>query len=94
MASRKTNGKTLTVKTCKQITNLVLNYLNDTLAPRLKREFDRHLQLCPDCVAFLNTYRKTVALAKSVRAETMPEQVRRNILGFLKARARGKRTSA
>jgi hypothetical protein len=60
----------------------------------IKREFDQHLRICPDCVAFLNTYRKTVAVAKSVRAADMPEQVRRNILGFLQARARGKRTGA
>ena len=32
MASRKTNGKALTGKTCKQIADLVLNYSNDTLA--------------------------------------------------------------
>ena len=94
MASRKTNKKTLTRKTCKQIADLVLDHLNDTLAPRIKREFDQHLRLCPDCVAFLNTYRKTVAVAKTVRAEDMPAQVRRNILGFLQARARGKRTGA
>jgi len=93
MALRKTNEKALTGKTCKQVADLVLNYLNETLAPRIKREFDQHLRICPDCVAFLNTYRKTVAVAKSIRAEDMPEQVRHNILGFLQARARGKLTN-
>ena len=84
----------LSKKTCKQITDLVANYLNDNLAPRVKRQFVEHLKICPDCVAFLNTYRKTIAVGHSLGAENMPENVRRNILGFLRSRARGRRTRA
>ena len=92
MASRKTNGKALTPKTCEQIADLVLDYLNDGLLPRVKRKFDQHLRICPDCIAFLNTYRKTIAVTKSVRVQDMPEEVRCNILNFLQGR--GKRTGA
>lgn len=93
MAARKTNVKTLTQKTCKQIADLVLNYVNDTLAAQVKRDFDQHLRICPDCVAFLNTYRKTVAVINSVKVEDLPEKVRRNILDFLHGRARRRPTS-
>ena len=84
----------LSKKTCKQITDLVANYLNDNLGPRVKRQFVEHLKICPDCVAFLKTYRKTIAVGHSLRAENMPEKVRRNILNFLHSRARGRRTRA
>jgi hypothetical protein len=84
----------LSQKTCKQITDLVANYLNDSLGPRVKRQFDEHLKICPDCIAFLNTYRKTIAVSHSLRAEDMPEKVRRNVLGFLHSRARRRRTRA
>ena len=90
MATRKTNLNALTNKTCKQIADLVFNYINDTLAPRVKRDFNQHLTICPDCVAFLNTYRKTVAVTRSVRAEEMPANVRDNILDFLRRRPRRK----
>jgi Putative zinc-finger len=93
MAARKTTAKALTNKTCKQIADLVFNYINDTLAPRVKRDFNQHLKICPDCVAFLNTYRNTVAVTRSVRAEEMPANVRDNILDFLRRRARQNRTS-
>jgi hypothetical protein len=92
MARRKRNGTPLTARTCKQITDLLSKYLNDGLGPRLKRDFEHHLKICPDCVAFLNTYRKTVSLVHSIRAEDMPDSVRRNILTFLKSRARRGRT--
>jgi anti-sigma factor RsiW len=94
MAARKTTVKALTSKTCKQIADLVFNYINDTLSPRVKRDFNQHLTICPDCVAFLNTYRKTVAVTRSVRAEEIPAKVSDNILDFLRRRARQNRTSA
>jgi hypothetical protein len=94
MAARKTKINRLRKNTCKRIADLVLSYLNDGLAPRVRRQFDQHLSICPDCVAFLNTYRKTVGIIKSVRAEDLPEKVRRNILDFLHSRARRKPTSA
>ena len=51
--------------TCKGATSLIDNYLNGGLAPRVKLLFEDHLRACPDCVAFLNTYRKTLELARS-----------------------------
>ena len=88
MATRKKGQKILTNKTCKQITDLVFNYLNDKLSPNVKRDFQQHLRICPDCVSFLNTYRKTVSVTRSVRPEEIPPRVRNNILDFLRGRMR------
>lgn len=76
----------LAAKTCKQITDLVLNYFDGTLSPPLTREFGRHLRMCPDCVRFLRTYKKTVAITRSVAVSDMPPNVRDNILRFLRKR--------
>lgn len=88
MAIRKRTPKDSTNKTCKQMTNLVLGYVTGTLGAAIKRDFERHLRLCPDCVNFLNTYRKTVAVAKSVDAAEIPEPVRESILNFLRRQTR------
>jgi hypothetical protein len=93
MPARKAPAKTLTNKTCKQMTELVYDYLRDALGPRVKRDFKKHLAICLDCVSFLNTYKKTVQITRSVRVEDMPAKVRDNILAFLRRRARGNRTS-
>jgi hypothetical protein len=88
MAKRKQTSAVLTTKTCKQMTDLVLGYLTGAIDARTKREFEQHLRICPDCVSFLNTYRKTVAVTQSVDSTEIPDSVRENILGFLRRRIR------
>ena len=88
MKARSANLKRLPRKSCKEIADLVSNYLNNSLQPRLKQQFEEHLKICPDCMAFLKTFRKTVALVHSVDAADMPEDVQRNIWNFLRNRAR------
>ena len=92
MANRKKALKTLPPKTCKEITGLILDYLNDTLSPSVRRDFNRHLRICPDCVAFLRTYEKTASVTRSVRIEELPPKVRGNILDFVRARTKKSRT--
>jgi anti-sigma factor RsiW len=82
MAARK--AKTLTNKTCKEITDLILGYLHGQLSPTVRRDFQRHLRICPDCVSFLKTYKKTASVTRSIRAEGIPPRVRNNILDFLR----------
>jgi uncharacterized protein (DUF2267 family) len=88
MAEGKKAQKILTNKTCKQITDLVFDYLNDKLSPNVKRDFEQHLQICLDCVNFLNTYKKTVSVTRSIRPKEIPPRVRKNILNFLRSRVR------
>jgi hypothetical protein len=84
----------LTNKTCKQMTDLVFDYLNDKLGPRIKRDFEQHLRICPDCVNFLNTYKKTVSVTRSIRPEEIPPRVQNNILDFLRTRVRKSGTNS
>jgi len=88
MAKRTAATKKLTNKTCRQISELVFDYLNENLIPATKRDFEQHLSICPDCVSFLNTYKKTVAVTSSVNVEQLPPNVRENILAFLRKRIR------
>lgn len=75
-------------KTCNEMTALVLGYLTDTLSANVKRDFEHHLTICPDCVNFLNTYKKTVAVTQSVEPSDIPAPVRDSILSFLRKRVR------
>lgn len=50
--------------TCKQLIEFIAEYLDDAIAPDAKHEFERHLKVCPSCVAYLDSYRKTIELGK------------------------------
>ena len=88
MAKARTTRRPLSAKTCKQITDLLLDYLTDKLSPKLRQDFHKHLEICPDCVSFVNTYKKTVKATATLRSEEIPPKVRDNVLGFLRAKLR------
>jgi anti-sigma factor RsiW len=41
---------------------IVTAYLEDTLDDDLRRRFERHLTSCDDCVAYIETMRRTVVI--------------------------------
>ena len=86
MPERRNASRPLTNKTCKEISDLVLAYLADKLRPKTKKDFKTHLKICPDCLSFLNTYKKTVTTTRSLDVAKMPARVRDNILSFLRKR--------
>jgi anti-sigma factor RsiW len=47
---------------CKKEVSLIADYLAASFTPQVKQAFDAHLEACPDCVAFLQTYRKTIEI--------------------------------
>jgi anti-sigma factor RsiW len=75
--------------TCQQITALILDYLTGELNAETALAFKAHLRKCPDCIAFLSTYQKTVHAARSLRHESIPLQMRRRIRQFLRERIKG-----
>jgi anti-sigma factor RsiW len=66
-------------------------YLDGELAPNLRRQFDGHLAECEDCRSYLDTYRRVVALGRSVgsvgddaTAAGVPEELIQSIRHVLK----------
>jgi anti-sigma factor RsiW len=50
--------------TCRDFAEFVWAYLTDELPSPQRFEFDAHLAVCPHCVVYLDTYRKTVEMGK------------------------------
>jgi anti-sigma factor RsiW len=72
--------------TCQQVTVLLVEYVNDTLAPETMRAFQEHLRDCADCLAYLRTYRATIRALGTVRYEDMPTALQDRLLSFLHTR--------
>ncbi|HEY8923126.1 MAG TPA: zf-HC2 domain-containing protein [Polyangia bacterium] len=48
---------------CKEIVELVTEYLGDALSPRDRTRFEDHLSTCPPCTAYLAQMKTTFELA-------------------------------
>jgi anti-sigma factor RsiW len=79
---------------CSEVLEFLWAYVAGELPPERAHEFDRHLAVCPSCRAYLDSYRKTIALSReSFRpelrgpaAEALPEDL---IQAVLAARRQG-----
>jgi len=62
-------GKVVTSKgeeyvTCEEVITFLLDYLTRELTADEEREFERHLEICPSCVAYLRSYKQAIALGR------------------------------
>ena len=72
---------------CRELIELLSSYEDDTLEPERRAVFDRHIGICPPCLAYLASYRATVAAGRSVcdeeddeLPEDLPDELLRAIL--------------
>ena len=61
--------------TCQQLIDFIGRYRDDELDAQTRNEFDRHLSVCPSCVAYLKTFEQTVLLAKASAQDPAPPDV-------------------
>ena len=55
---------------CREFVAFLNRYIEGELAPERRAVFERHLAICSDCTAYLDSYRKTMALSvQALRAE-------------------------
>lgn len=73
--------------TCRELIEFLMDYASGELLPEVKAEFERHLERCPPCIAYLDTYMKTRELARDACKEPdepadqqVPEELIRAIL--------------
>ncbi len=53
---------------CREFTEFLHEYLFGNLPARELAEFEKHLAECPWCVAYLDSYQKTMALERAAFA--------------------------
>lgn len=70
---------------CRQIADLLGDYLDGTLPKRTRDLLEWHIDGCPPCVAFVNTYRGTVDAAAKLRQAEFPPELRQRLLAVLRA---------
>lgn len=60
---------------CQQWVELVTDYLEGALPPKLRQAAERHLADCPHCREYLEQVRRTIAVAGGLRDEDVPDEL-------------------
>lgn len=74
--------------TCRELVDFLSDYLDGQLPSDVAERFQKHLDCCPPCVCFLNTYKTGAELARAALADEdccVPEELVRAILAARKA---------
>jgi anti-sigma factor RsiW len=61
--------------TCRQCAELLLEFLSGELQRELHEMMQEHLQSCPPCVHFVETYRITITLSRKLPPAELPPDV-------------------
>jgi anti-sigma factor RsiW len=61
---------------CRQVVELVTDYLEDALPASLRVAVEQHLLSCPHCVTYVEQVRTTAASLRDVPAESISPQAR------------------
>jgi predicted anti-sigma-YlaC factor YlaD len=68
------------ITSCAEIVDLVTDYLEGTLPPELRLEFERHLVACPPCRGYLMQMRGLLRVAGRLREEQLPPELREALI--------------
>jgi anti-sigma factor RsiW len=61
---------------CRQVVELITNYLEGALSRTQRRRFDAHLADCEHCSEYLAQMRRTIELTGRLRAEDLTPEMR------------------
>jgi anti-sigma factor RsiW len=66
--------------TCKELVELVTDYLEGALAPAERARFEAHLATCSGCRSYLEQMRHTIALLGGLPEASLSEEARGELL--------------
>lgn len=66
---------------CKEVVELVTDYLEGRMPAAETERFDAHIQICPPCLSYLDQMRMTLRALGSIPEESIPAGAREDLLG-------------
>jgi anti-sigma factor RsiW len=70
---------------CRQIAELLGDYVDGSLPNHLRELLEWHIDGCQPCVAFINTYRGTIAATRRLPDAPMPVELKKRLIAFVKS---------
>jgi anti-sigma factor RsiW len=76
--------------TCRELVEIVTEYLEGTMSTDDRLRFEEHLVVCPGCTAYLEQMRETVRLSGALREEDVDPLVLDQLLASFRGWKRGR----
>ena len=73
---------------CKEVVELVTEFLGDTLDPKERVRLEQHLLVCPPCTLHLAQVKATIAFSSLLRSETPSIEPSQELLDRFRAGSR------
>lgn len=74
---------------CKDVVDNIVGYIDLELDNKTLEQLEKHASGCPECQAFIRTYRRMLELAGKLRKRTfVTQEVRRRLKDFLQSQIR------
>ena len=70
---------------CRELVELVTDYLEGSLAPETRSRFDEHLDACEGCRAYVEQMRTTIDLVGSLSEDSVSPEAKDRLLGAFRA---------
>jgi len=74
--------------TCRELAELLIDFVSGELAPEYRAHLEEHLRLCPPCVTYMETYRITIQLTRRLPCVPPPPELVRRLRQAVEAIAR------
>jgi anti-sigma factor RsiW len=71
--------------TCRELAELLIDFVAGELSPERRAQLEQHLQCCPPCVAYVETYRLTITLTRRLPCAPLPPQLEQRLRAVLEA---------
>ena len=66
--------------TCREVIDLLTDYVEDALPEQERRRVEAHLASCDGCTTYLEQMRETIRLTEMLTEEQIPDEERERLL--------------
>jgi anti-sigma factor RsiW len=66
--------------TCKELVEIVTDYLEDRLPPAERQRFEQHLVACEGCLNYLDQMQQTIRMVGRLSEESIPPSTTERLL--------------
>ena len=75
--------------TCKEVVELVTDYLEQTLLPEVQAMFEAHVADCPGCETYIAQVQKTISMLRKLTEEQLFADTKENLLEMFREWKKG-----